>query len=100
MLNGRRPPRSKIEPRSTKNGSSRWPAKTCEPSESVFTAAAVIASYCPESFGVERGPMFTGGTGRLSPSTVEVPSLRTSVTEYVCGRFQLALSSEVIGPVL
>ena len=44
--------------------------------------------------------MFTGGTGRLSPSTVEVPSLRTSVTEYVWGRFQFALSSEVIGPVL
>ena len=40
-LNGRSPPRSKTLPRSTKNGSARWPAKTCRPPPSWCTAAAV-----------------------------------------------------------
>src|SRR6266487_4397206 len=39
-LNGRSPARSKIEPRSTKNGSSRCPAKTLIPPGRLVTAAA------------------------------------------------------------
>jgi hypothetical protein len=42
--NGRSAPRSKIEPRSTQNGSRRWPAKTVMPSAMVVTAAAASAS--------------------------------------------------------
>jgi hypothetical protein len=39
-LSGRSPARSKIEPRSTKNGSSRCPANTFVPSPSDLTAVA------------------------------------------------------------
>jgi hypothetical protein len=40
VLNGRSPARSKIEPRSTKNASSRWPAKSRVPFDNFRTARA------------------------------------------------------------
>ena len=43
-LNGRSPPRSKMLPRSTKNGSARWPANTCRPPPSGCTASSVNVS--------------------------------------------------------
>src|ERR671931_605318 len=92
---GRRSPRSKIDPRSTQNGSPRWPAKTLIPPDTVCTAADARSSY----FGVERGPMRQGGVGRLLPSTLDLPPA-TRVTVYDWRRFQLGSVSDAIGPVL
>src|SRR6476619_7896296 len=83
-LKGRRPPRSKIEPRSTKNGSSRGPAKTLRspPRSTTPWYGAYVAE-------LERGPMFVGGTPRCAPRTVE-PDFVTLVTEYVCLTLRLS----------
>jgi len=43
LLSGRRPARSKTEPRSTKKPSARWPANTVSPSGNCRTAAAESA---------------------------------------------------------
>src|ERR1700704_6857560 len=97
-LNGRSPSRSKTEPRSTKNGSSRWPAKTLPP-----LGRSVIAALARSSEkGGERGPILTGGTSASLLSTWASPSSSTRVTVYVWGRFQLAYVPfwKLIGPVL
>src|SRR5207245_4099730 len=69
---GLRVPRSKIDPRSTKNASSLWPANTVEPSLKVLMAAFARSVY----FGVERGPTLTGGVGRLRTRIVDTPVRR------------------------
>ena len=63
MLNGRSPPRSKIDPRSTKNGSSRWPANTCVAGRGAGRRACERVVV-----GVERGPMFTRRDRQRPPS--------------------------------
>src|SRR5262252_8525880 len=57
---GRRSPRSNTEPRSTQNGSARWPAKTLMLPGSMWLAAFARSSY----LGVESGPIGHGGVDR------------------------------------
>ena len=60
-VEGPQPEQVEDDPRSTKNGSSRWPANTLEPSGSVWTAAAASAVVVRAS---SAGRSFTGGVGR------------------------------------
>ena len=61
-----------MDPTSTKNGSSRWPAKNLMPLLSVLTDAEARAAW----FGVERGPMLGGAT--LALDAIKVPLRRTA----------------------
>ena len=64
-LNGRSPPRSKIDPRSTKNGSSRGPAKTLPPPPRLATALERVVPR------VRARPDVRGRDRRFDASSVE-----------------------------